>query len=154
MCLPTCAFSGNNWCFCTKLVGMAEVEILKSSIYIIHGSKNVKEPPPPRWPLYLDQTWCVVINSQLWGIGRWFVFMWVCVHYKILVFIKTHFDSFIFQLGLISKLTNQNKKVNIIFGTSGHKNKTIYLHLKNQEKDCVNILVKPELLIRWAYPLS
>ena len=74
-------------------------------------------------PEWRKCTWIklmVVLNSQPWGIGHWFVFKRVCVHVHFVhmkdVFFRlflNHFNTY--QLGLIPKLTNHiNKKVNIL----------------------------------------
>ena len=77
----------------------------------------------------------VVINSQPWGIGHWFVFKRVCVHcigMKGTYFSDSFLITYIYQL--IPKLTNHiNKKVQHPNGTLITKIKQ-NLHQKIQEK--------------------
>ena len=77
----------------------------------------------------------VVINSQPWGIGHWFVFKRVCVHcigMKATYFSDSFLITYICQL--IPKLTNHiNKKVNILMTPLITKIKQ-NLHQKIQEK--------------------
>ena len=77
----------------------------------------------------------VVINSQQWGIGHWFVFKRVCVHcvgMKGTYFSDSFLITYIYQL--IPKLTNHiNKKVNILMTPLITKIKQ-NLHQKIQEK--------------------
>ena len=77
----------------------------------------------------------VVINSQPWGIGHWFVFKRVCVHYigmKATCFSDSFLITYVCQL--IPKLTNHiNKKVNILIAPLITKIKQ-NLHQKIQEK--------------------
>ena len=77
----------------------------------------------------------VVINSQPWGIGHWFVFKRVCVHcigMKGTYFSDSFLITYIHQL--IPKLTNHiNKKVNILMAPLITKIKQ-NLHQKIQEK--------------------
>ena len=97
-------------------------------------------PPPQFHHLWSSAcTWIepmVVINSQPWGIGHWFVFKRVCVH--CLGMKGTYFsDSFLITFNiyqLIPKLTNHiNKKVNILMAPLITKIKQ-NLHQKIQEK--------------------
>ena len=87
------------------------------------------------YPLY---TWIepmVVINSQPWGIGHWFVFKRVCVHcigMKGTYFSDSFLINYIYQV--IPKLTNHiNTKVNILMAPLITKIKQ-NLHQKIQEK--------------------
>ena len=77
----------------------------------------------------------VVINSQPWGIGHWFVFKRVCVHcigMKDTYFSDSFLITYIYQL--IPKLTNHiDKKVNILMAPLITKVKQ-NLHQKIQEK--------------------
>ena len=77
----------------------------------------------------------VVINSQPWGIGHWFVFKRVCVHcigMKATYFSDSFLITYICQL--IPKLTNHiNTKVNIQMAPLITKIKQ-NLHQKIQEK--------------------
>ena len=77
----------------------------------------------------------VVINSQPWGIGHWFVFKRVCVHcigMKATYFSDSFLITYICQL--IPKLTNHiNKKVTILMTPLITKIKQ-NLHQKIQEK--------------------
>ena len=77
----------------------------------------------------------VVINSQPWGIGHWFVFKRVCVHcigMKGIYFSDSFLITYIYQL--IPKLTNHiDKKVNILMAPLITKIKQ-NLHQKIQEK--------------------
>ena len=81
----------------------------------------------------------VVINSQPWGIGHWFVFKRVCVH--CIGMKATYFsDSFLITYNicqLIPKLTNHIKqKGQHPNDTSDYKDKT-KLTSKNSRKACV-----------------
>ena len=85
-----------------------------------------------------NSTWIepmVVINSQPWGIGHWFVFKRVCVHcigMKGTYLSDSFLITYIYQL--IPKLTNHiNKKVNILMAPLITKIKQ-NLHQKIQEK--------------------
>ena len=79
----------------------------------------------------------VVINSQPWGIGHWFVFKRVCVHCKGIK--GTYFsDSFLITKYLsINPQTHQShKQGQHPNGTSDYKDKT-KLTSKNSRKACV-----------------
>ena len=86
-----------------------------------------------RTPTWIEPM--VVINSQPWGIGHWFVFKRVCVHcigMKGTYFSNSFLITYIYQL--IPKLTNHiNKKVNILMASLITKIKQ-NLHQKIQEK--------------------
>ena len=77
----------------------------------------------------------VVINSQPWGIGHWFVFKRVCVHcigMKGTYFSDFFLITYIYQL--IPKLTSHiDKKVSILMAPLITKIKQ-NLHKKIQEK--------------------
>ena len=89
--------------------------------------------PRSKSPTWIEPM--VVINSQPWGIGHWFVLKRVCVHcigMKATYFSDSFLSTYICQL--IPKLTNHiNKKVNILMAPLITKIKQ-NLHQKIQEK--------------------
>ena len=91
------------------------------------------------WPTWIEPM--VVINSQPWGIGHWFVFKRVCVHcigMKGTYFSDSFLITYIYQLPVIPKRTHQSYKQEGQHpnGTSDYKDKT-KLTSTNSRKACV-----------------